>query len=149
MSDDTMNMSVDLDELLDGDFEDLPDLAGFDAWPAGTYHATCSMEIKSVNDKPCVEVSYKMIEAKELAKPEESTAPAIGAVNSELCMLDNQLGLANLKKHLKVFGAYFGIKNRREIIDVVKDVEVLVVNKPRWDKKAEVWRFRVDEQAVI
>lgn len=148
MSDDTMNLSADLDDLLDGDWESLPD-GGFDAWPAGTYHCECSMAIKEVSEHPCVEVNFKLIEVKELAKPEDSVPPAVGSKNSELCMLDNELGLGNLKKHLRVFGTHFGISKRREIIDAVQGVEVLVVNKPRWDKKAEVFRFRVDELAVI
>lgn len=146
MSEETV---VSLDDLLEGTIEDLPELAGFETWPAGTYLASCSMEYKTVNENPCVEVSFKLIETKELAKPEEDRPPTVGSVNSELCTLNREIGLANLKRFLKVFGQHFGISKNREIIDAVKDVEVLVVNKPRWDKKNQVWRFRADEIAVV
>jgi len=141
------NLSPELEDLLAGDWESLPD-SNYDAWADGMYHASCTAAVKTVAGHPSVEFTFKMIEVKELADP-STTPPAVGGTNSELCTLDNGIGMSSFKKFLKVFGPHLGISNRKELVDAIQDVEVLLNNKRRYDKKNDVWRFRVDNLVCI
>lgn len=142
------SLAPDLDDLLAGDVSDLPD-SDFDAWPDGTYHAYCSANTKQVAEQWVVEFDFKLIEARELANPDEDTAPAIGSSNSSLSFIEKKAGRAMLKKLLIPFAEHFEVTRQRELIDTIKDVEVLVTNKRRWDKKNEVLRFNPVAIAII
>ena len=145
-------MDIDLDDLLDGELSDLPDMS-FDAWPDGSYYCTCSLEPKKITTKEgkswSIEAEFKLLTVQELANPGEDIPPKEGAKNSTICMLNNEFGRAALKKLLTPFAERFGITRQRELIDMVKDVEVVVVHKRKFDKKNEVWRFNPITIAVV
>lgn len=143
----TMDADLELEDLLSGDYTDLPD-SSFEAWPNGTYKALCSAAIKKIAEQWSVEFSFKLVEIQELAD-EEAVHPAIGSTNSSLCQLNNEFGKMQLKKLLKPFAESFGITDKKELIDTIKDVEVLVTNKVRYDKKNEINRFNPVAFAVI
>ena len=124
---------INLNDLLAGDLEDLPDMPVFQTWPAGAYRCNVSCELKEVNDKPVVETRYTLKEVLELA---DSTAvvPLVGATNSEAFFLDNALGIGKMKEFLKPFAVKFGENQVQALIGMIINIEVDVVNKPRKDK---------------
>lgn len=140
------SLAPELQDLLNGSIDDLP-LDDYASWPDGTYLATCSAELKKVSDQTVVEFSYVLQEVKELSDPAEQ-APGQGAKNSELCFVEHEGGRKRLGVMLKPFAEHFQVRNTLELIDMIKDVEVALFNKRRYDKKNDVWRFSVKEQAV-
>lgn len=130
MTDATMN----LNDLLNGSLDDLPDVPAFVTWPAGAYRCLVSAELKEVNDKPVVEAKYTLKEVLEMASP-DTVAPLVNSTNSEAFFLDNELGIGKMKDFLKPFAKQFDEANVQALIDLVKNIEVDVVNKPRKDKK--------------
>ena len=84
--------------ILDQNFDDLPDLAGYALPDPGRYNVRVSLAEKTVNEKDCVEAEFtvtRVVEQAEGAKP-----PVIGDKFSTLFMLDNEYGVGNLKKFL-------------------------------------------------
>jgi hypothetical protein len=129
-----MTNSTDLDSLLDATLDDLEDLPEFKSFPAGAYRVSVTLEGKSVNDKPGVEMAMKLQEVIELADATD-TAPAEGDVSTMLFFLDNEFGRGKLKAAVTPIALALGTTTIREAVEACKDVECVVVLGQRADKK--------------
>lgn len=123
-----------LEALLGASLDDLPDMPAFVTWPAGAYRCAVSLEMKEINDNPVVEAKYTLKEVLELAKDGDK-APEPGSTNSEAFFLNKEIGIGKLKEFLKPFAIKFGEGGVQALIDLIKNIEVDVVNKPRKDKE--------------
>jgi len=123
-----------LDNLLDQTLDDIADLPEFKPYPAGAHHALVSFSTKEVNKHPCIEVSCKLIETKELSNPTEDTAPAPGATANILCMLDNEFGAGNFKALAAPIGEALGTGSLREIVEQTTDLECIIITSVKKDK---------------
>jgi hypothetical protein len=95
MTDNTQSNSA-LDSLLDETLDDLADLPGFKAWPAGTHLFSLSLVAKEINKKPAVEAVMIYQGTKEFAgAPEEKDIPKVGDKTSVLYLLSNNDGSKN------------------------------------------------------
>jgi hypothetical protein len=146
---DTNTEAFNLDSLLDGQLDDLPDLPSNDAWPAGAYKARLKLDQKTINNKPAYIATFTMLEVQEV--PGDVTPPLPDATTSVLYMLDNQYGLGNFKKLLVWLAAGFNLQGRpnREILEAAQEAEVLVILDARMDKKNNVLRNNLKELAVV
>ena len=140
--------SMDIDDILDMELDDLEDMPSFSPYPVGVHLCKVSMEIKEVNDKPCVEVSLKAIETKELANSSDEPLKE-GDETNVLCMLDNEFGRGSLKAIAAAFKEYVGSGNTRAIIEGVTDVECLVATKIRVNKKTDTAYTDIKEIRVV
>lgn len=147
-----MNTEIDIDSILDSTLDDLADLPEFKNFPAGSHAATASMEKKVINDHPCVEITFTMKETLELSDPataEEDLCKAGDSANV-LFMLDNEYGQGNFKKVASVFGQAMGTTKLSEIVEQVKDIDVVVTTSIKSDKKdKEKLRMNIVELAVV
>lgn len=117
----------DVDALLDSTLDDIKDLPEFKPFPPGAHRALASLELKEVNDKPCVEMKLKGKETIQLSNPTEHTVIKEGDEASVLFMLDNEFGRGNMKKTLKPLQEALGAATTRDLIEQCQDVEVLIV----------------------
>lgn len=115
----------DLDNLLDLTLDDLEDLPSFGSFPPGAYRVLATLGSKTVNDKPAVELSLKMVEVIELSTASDE-APAAGDQASTLFFTDNEIGRGKLKECAVVFAELVGSRNLRAIIEGVTDIECVV-----------------------
>ena len=127
-------MSNEINDLLDMTLDDLEDLPEFKPYPAGVHKVLLSLDTKTVNNHPCVEVSCKLIETMELAEPTKDVAPAAGATAGTLCMMDNEYGRGNLKLIVKPIGEALGIAQVKAVVEAAKDLECVIVTSIKVDK---------------
>ena len=125
--------TINLDSLLDATLDDIADLPTFQPFPAGSHRVLASMELKEINGKAAVELSFKMLETLELASPNDAASKE-GDTSNTMFMLDNEYGAGNFKKCATPFAAAMGFKTTREIVEGVKDVECVIVTTLRKDK---------------
>jgi hypothetical protein len=123
----------DLDTLLDSTLDDLEDLPQFAVFPAGASKCLATLSSKDVNKKPAIELSFKMVESIELVDP-QATAPKEGDQSSSLFFLDNEFGRGKFKAIAGYFADYVGSTRLRDIVEGVKDVEVILVSAAKVDK---------------
>jgi len=127
----------DLDNLLDATLDDLDDLPSFAPFPAGAYRAMANMEAADVSKKlgkPCVELSFTLLEVVEAADP-NGVAAKEGDTSNTLFMLDNEFGQGAFKKHATPIGQALGCGKLSEIVEQCTDIEVMIiVGTPRKDK---------------
>lgn len=139
----------DLDNLLDSTLDDLEDLPTFEPYPAGAHKVLVTLESKEVNDKPCVEVSCKLIETLELSEPTKDNAPAEGSSASILCFLDNEFGRGALKKLATPLGVALGTSTIREVVEQATDVECVIMTSLKQDKTDKtLYRMNIKELQV-
>lgn len=123
-----------VDDLFNASIDDLADLPSFETPPAGSYILSVTTDVKTINDKQCVEASITVVETVEL-KDSAATPVADGTKFSQLFMLDNEFGVGNLKKFLKPFADHFGTSNIGQLVrDEVKDITISALVKTRADK---------------
>lgn len=122
-----------LDNLLDLTLDDLADLPEFKPFSAGVHQVLATMDTKEVGGKPCVELSFKLIETAEKANPQDPDSNA-GDTASTLFMLDNEFGLGNLKNCATPIAVALGCSSIRDVVEQCKDVECLIVTSIRVDK---------------
>jgi hypothetical protein len=115
-----------LDNLLDSTLDDLEDLPSFQAYPIGVHKVLASLELKEINGKDSVELSFKYIENVEMANASDAI-PAAGDTSSTLFNLDNIYGRGNLKIALASFAEVAGTRANREIIEAITDVECVII----------------------
>lgn len=116
----------DLDSLLDATLDDLEDLPSFEPFPVGAHKVLATLEAKTVNDKPAVELSFTYLEVVELADPAAS-APKEGDGASTLYFLDNEFGRGKLKPVFVAFAELAGSRVGRDIIEAVTSIECIAV----------------------
>jgi hypothetical protein len=147
-----MNTEIDIDSILDSTLDDLADLPEFKNFPAGSHSALATMEKKVINDHPCVEITFVLKETLELSDPETSEEDLCKAGDSAnvLFMLDNEYGQGNFKKVATVFGTAMGTAKLSEIVEQVKNIDVVVTTSLKADKKdKEKVRMNIVELAVV
>ena len=125
---------TELDDLLDTTLDDLEDLPEFKPYPAGAHRALATFELKEINKKDAVELSFKYMECMELADPQDEM-PKEEDTASTIFFLDNEFGRGNLKLCSTPFGDALGFKTTREIIEGVKDVECVIISTIRYAKE--------------
>lgn len=126
------NETIAIDSL-DLDIEDLADLKGFEAMPAGDHRVTISFVQKEVNNVMNVEMTMAVVESVQLA--EGATAPNPGTEFSVLFNLDKELGQGKLKEILKVLAGKFGVMKAGPLMAAASGSQVLVHSKPRPDRE--------------
>jgi hypothetical protein len=144
-----MNMSNELDDLLDMTLDDLADLPEFKPYPAGVHRAKATMEIKEINKKKAVELSFKYVSCEELADDTEAT-PAADDVASCMYFLDNEFGQGGLKKVAVPLGEALQLTSLGEIIGQTVDIDCIIVTNIQTDKTDETKRYmRIVDLAVV
>jgi len=123
----------DVNSLLDATLDDLEDLPSFQPFSAGAHRVLASMELKEINGKSAIELSFKMLETLELANPNDEPPKANDTANT-MFMLDNEYGRGNLKKVATPLGAALGATSIREIVEQTKDIECVILSSVRVDK---------------
>ena len=123
-----------LPDIFSQSIDDLADLPGFETPPPGSYILEVTCEVKAVNEKDCLEASFKVVETQELENEDTDTRVADGTVFSTLFMLDNKFGIGNMKKFLKPFSEHFGKGNIGELVQELRDVKFACLVKNRKDK---------------
>jgi hypothetical protein len=131
-------MSDALDDILDGNLDDLSDVPEFKPFPNGAHKVTIHFERKEVNKHPCVEVKMKALETLELNDPEKDQPLEKGAEGSVLYMLDNDIGQGKFKELMKPFAAHYEKTKLSELMKEGNGNEVAVVinQRPNKDKTA-------------
>jgi len=139
----------DLDSLLDTKLDDLADLPAFAVFPRGTHSVKASFEMKEINAKAAVELSFTMVETLELSDPQDAK-PNGGDVSNTMFMLGNEYGVGNLKKCAKPFQEALQLETIRDVIEQVKDVECVITTSLRADKKdKEKFYLEVKDITII
>jgi hypothetical protein len=150
MSDTTFN----LDQLLDGQLDDLADIPEFKPFPAGAHICIATLVDKAtdpknrVNNHPGYELNLVAKETQELAN-EADTPLVAGAKTSILFLLDNPIGQGNFKKVLQAVAEKFGGSTPRELIAHVNNLEILIVTKVRTNKEKTQQYTDMVEIAVL
>jgi len=129
-----------LTSLLGASLDDLPDVPAFVTWPDGAYRCSVSLDLKEINDQPVAEAVYTLKEVLELANSGD-TPPLPGATNNEAFFLNKEIGQGKLKEFLLPFASHFGEPNVQALIDLIKNIEIDVVNKARKDKEDKTRRY--------
>ncbi len=129
MSENTFN----LNDLLAGDLDALPDVPAFVTWPAGAYRCTCTGKMDEINDQPVYKVDYTLKEVLALSD-DTAVSPLPGSTNGEAFFLSKEIGVGKLKEFLLPFAKKFGVTKVDELMSMIINIEVDVVNKPRKDK---------------
>jgi hypothetical protein len=123
-----------LDNLLDATLDDLKDLPSFTPYAAGAHKVLASFAMDKVNGKDVIKLNFVYLELVELEDP-EAEVPKEGDTSNVMFMLDNEFGLGNFKKCAAPFAEALGLTSLRDIVEGVKDVEVLIVSNQRVNKK--------------
>lgn len=152
MSDDTDDMEVDGEFLLD-DIADLPALA---TPPSGAY-ILVGKEIKDMDyenakgeKKKAYQISFEMkevVEVKESALDEDEELPKEGDLVS-MMFGKTQKGIGFMKPILTPIAEHFNTKKSSEIFEHFKGLEMMVVFKRRYNKKADRHNLNVVKAAV-
>ena len=137
MSNETL---MSLSSLLGASLDDLPDVPMFVTWPDGAYRCSATLELKEINAHPVAEVVYTLKEVLELANSAD-TPPLPGATNNEAFFLSKEIGQGKLKEFLLPFASRFNEGRVQDLIDLIKNIEVDVVNKARRDKEDKTRRY--------
>ena len=139
--------------------EDIEDLPGFVTPPTGAYRIRLDkgIEDKEINDNPYFSVELTILEVMEvveenLEKAEDGTPEALpkeGDIATLLFAKDNQFGMGNFKSFVKSIAEKFGLRKVGEIREVAKGLEMCVVIKRKWNKKAERFNINVTSAQVL
>ena len=127
-------MSELIEALLDMNLDDLEDLPEFKSFPAGGYKLGVSLKAKTVNDKPAVEMSLKMLEVIELADT-SLEPPKEGDESSILFFMDNEIGRGKMKEACKPIAVALNTPKLTELVEQCQDVEVMAILTTRPDKE--------------
>lgn len=136
-----MTEPTNMDALLDETLDDLEDLPEFKPFPPGAHQVYATFEQKVINDKPAIELAFKLIETLEFANAQDATdeegnpTTKAGDTSNTMFMLENEFGRGNLKKCATPFGEALGLSTIRQIVEEVKDVECIILTSIRTDKK--------------
>jgi hypothetical protein len=142
-------MNTELDSLLDTTLDDIADLPSFEPFHPGAHKALATFSTKDINGKAAIELSFKLMETIELADTTMSPQDP-GSEASTMFLLGNEFGIGNLKKVAAPFAEAMGFTSIRDIVDGVKDVEVVVVTSVRTDKNDKDKKYlQVKEIAVV
>lgn len=127
---------VPIEDLMDASIDDLQDLPPFEVPPVGHYKLNLSLSRKSINDKPCIEAAFMVVETLELKNAEEKPAEN-GTKFSQLYTMDNEFGQGAFKLFMAPIVPALGLQGKKisEIIAAVQNVTIAATVKQRADKK--------------
>jgi len=125
-----------LDQLLDTTLDDIDDLPTFTPYPPGAHQVLASFELKEINGKSAVELSFKLLETVEYANPQDAEEHTTkeGDTSNTMFMLANEYGMGNFKKCALPFQEALGFSTIREVIEGAKEVECMIITGIRIDK---------------
>lgn len=139
--------------ILDGTLDELSDLPGFKVPPTGAYAVSIvSNEIKTVGShKDTVEAKFKIVDIMEITEKDvaEADAPLPGDEFNVLFMTDNDTGAGFLKEYLKVLGPVVGTTKTREILELSKNLNLIVVVKRTLNKETERHNVNLKKIEVV
>jgi hypothetical protein len=145
-----LTAAVDDDFLLD-DIEDMP---GFVTPPTGAYSVCLEkgIEVKDINNSSYYEVAMtikELLEVQEKNLEDGESMPKIGDIASMIFKRDNEFGMSNFKKFARSIAEKFGVKSIGDIRNASKGLDMIVVIKRKYDKKADVHRTEITKAQVI
>ena len=131
---------------LDAGLDDWPDLPTFEAVVPGSYMIRFDEDLaqKKMGDHNGVEVKMTIVEVNEVAPEFQEEIPVAGKVIQTAFMLDNAVGVGQLKEVLKVLLPAIGATKPSQIIATenkpnpgmsIKGLVAMVVVTRRVDKK--------------
>lgn len=127
--------------VLNQQLDQIEDLAGFEVPPNGRYKLKMSADIKSINDRPAVELSLEVMDTILLAK-DDAKAPTNGTKFSLLFFVAGKddavkMSLGRLKELMLPVGEHYGEANMSQILARLKSepLEVEAQVKRRADKE--------------
>lgn len=124
-----------IDDLLDETLDDLADLPEFKPFPPGAHHCKSYWSLKTINDKSNFELKLVLVETKELANPNEDTAPNPGSECTALFSRENEIGQGKFKKLIAPTAERLNTASIKETLKAMEGADVLVVSKVRANKK--------------
>lgn len=129
---DTTNMTM--DELLDNDLDSFADMPEFVTPPAGVYTLNIvKMEAKTINDKPVMQINFKVLETAELTNAGDTPVDA-GTPFNVSYFLNSDFGQGALKKVTANIKEALGVRTTRELMEACQGMEVSAVLSNRKDK---------------
>lgn len=142
------------DAIFDRQLEELAELPAFTPPPTGTYNLTCTVTYKTINSKPAVEASFKVLDCIEQADAAEAPAkPGQEFSNAFILLKDdktrNDFAEGMMREFLGYFTEHCGTSNIKELVDGrIKDVQITAVVKRKQDKK-DAERYNVTVKDVV
>jgi len=129
------NQPVSIDDLMDSSIDDLKDLPPFIVPPVGHYKLQVSLAKKVVNDNPCIEASFVLLETLELKNPAETPAE-IGTKFSSLFQLNNEFGQGAFKALVTPIAAGLGLQGSKVsvLVEKIQNITIGASLKQRKDK---------------
>ena len=147
-------MADNVADLLDGTLDDLADLPEFKVPPTGAYATEVVHFIKKKigNHEQATELKLKILSVEELADDalaEGEQAPVSGEECSVVFMLDNDTGQGFFKMVIGALAEKFGKLKNRELMEMSKGANLLVVLKRTFDKEKERHYLNLKKVAVL
>lgn len=135
MTADTTN--IDSLNLLDKSIDDIESLPGFEVPPNGVYALKMNTKLKPVNDKPCIEADFEVLETIEM-NDAALIAPKPGTKFSMLFQVGNDIALSKFKEMVMPIAEFANEKNVGKLVtEVIKDLAIIAVVKQRKNKDNE------------
>jgi hypothetical protein len=142
-----------ISSILDGTLDDLADLPGFKVPPTGGYAVSIvSNTVKTVGTHVnTVEAKFKIKEVLEISEQgvDEKDMPLAGDEFAVLFMTDNETGAGFLKEYLKVIGPAVGSQKTKEILELSKGLDLVVVTKRTYNKDADRHNVNLKKITVL
>ena len=129
-----MSTTADLSSFDDFDMEGVADLPEFVLFPIGAHTVKTTMKLDVKDGKRSVKLSFTYVSPMELANPEDAV-PNAGDMDSTMYFIDSDYGAGACKKSLSAIMQHFGTTNLRALSEQVIDLECVLVNKHRADKR--------------
>lgn len=145
-----MDVPVDDDFILD-DIEDMP---GFVTPPTGAYLVDLhkGIEIKEINDASYYEVAMTIVENLDVDEKKldaGESLPKPGDIASMIFKRDNEFGMSNFKKFAGSIAERFKVSKIGDIREASKGIQMMIVIKRSYDKKADRHNINVVKAQVI
>lgn len=136
MTTEAENKAIPIEDLMDASIDAIADLPAFVVPPIGFYKLGLSLERKAVNDKPCVQANFVVLETKEL-KNASDVPVEVGTKFNSLYMMDNQFGQGAFKALVAPLAGGLGLQGAKvsEVIQKVQNVQITATLKHRKDKE--------------
>lgn len=131
MANEELDMAqLDALDILDKELDDMPDLAGFDVPVNGQYQLMMSCAVKTVNEKPAVEVSYVVKACIKQDKDTDTPTP-VDTKFSQLFFLKGtedavRMSLGKLKKLFGGLTELAGTANVKALVQFFAANETLI-----------------------
>ncbi len=154
MAEDKTNYELDSQVDDDFDLDDLESMPGFVVPPSGVYMVTLTkgIEEKDINDVDYYEVAMtidEVIEFDERKMDPGEEKPKAGDIATTIFSRTNKFGMSNFKNFARSIAEKFQLKKVGQVKDASKGLQMMVVLKRRYDKKAETNRLEIVRAQVV